>query len=124
MLTMTDVTTTVDSYFAMWNEADPDERARDIVQAWADDGRYVDPLLEATGHAELSAMVEGVHAQFPGHRFRRTSGIDVHHEEVRFAWELAAPDGTLTVAGLDFGALGPDGRLQRISGFFGDLPAA
>jgi hypothetical protein len=121
---MTDVTTTVDRYFAMWNEADAAERARDIEQAWAADGRYVDPLLEATGHAELSAMVEGVHAQFPGHMFRRTSAIDTHHDEVRFAWELAAPDGTLTVAGLDVGSLTADGRLQRISGFFGDLPAA
>jgi hypothetical protein len=121
---MTDVTTTIDHYFAMWNEADPDARAREIEEAWAAGGRYVDPLLEATGHAELSAMVEGVHAQFPGHKFRRTSGIDMHHEEVRFAWELAAPDGTLTVAGLDVGSLTADGRLRRISGFFGDLPTA
>ena len=36
--------------------------------------------------------------------------------------ELAAPDGTLTVAGIDVGRFDADGRLARISGFFGELP--
>jgi hypothetical protein len=79
-------------------------------------------LLEAEGHAALSDMVAGVHAQYPGHRFRRVSGIDTHHDQLRFAWELAAPDGAVTVAGIDVGALVSDGRLQRITGFFGELP--
>jgi hypothetical protein len=118
-----DVTTTVDTYFAMWNETDPAARARLIELAWVSDGRYVDPLLEAEGHATLSDMVAGVHAQFPGHRFRRISGVENHHDQVRFAWELAAPDGTVTVAGLDVGELAGDGRLRRITGFFGDVPA-
>ena len=120
---MTDVTTTVDTYFDMWNETDPDKRAELIEQAWGSDGRYADPLLEADGHEALSAMVETVHQHYPGHRFARTSGIDTHHDVVRFAWQLAAPDGAVTVAGLDVGELTADGRLRRITGFFGDLPA-
>lgn len=119
---MTDVTATVDTYLAMWNETDPARRAQHIERAWAGDGHYVDPLLEAAGHSALGAMVDGVQAKFPGHRFRRTSGIDTHHDQVRFAWELAAPDGAVVVTGIDVGALAPDGRLQRIAGFFGDLP--
>jgi len=79
-------------------------------------------VLEA-GHAGLSQMVEGVHAQFPGHTFRRLSGIDTHHDRVRFAWDLVAPDGAVTVAGIDVGELGPDGRLRSITGFFGEPPA-
>ena len=119
---MSDVATTVDAYLAMWNETDPARRAEHIERAWADGGHYVDPLLEAEGHAALSDMVAGVHAQYPGHRFRRVSGIDTHHDQLRFAWELAAPDGAVTVAGIDVGALVSDGRLQRITGFFGELP--
>ena len=119
---MSDVTTTVDTYLAMWNEDDPGRRAELIEQAWAPDGRYADPLLEADGHDALSAMVESVHAQFPGHRFRRVSAVDTHHEQCRFAWELVAPDGTITVAGIDIGVLGTDGRLRMIAGFFGDVP--
>jgi SnoaL-like domain len=119
---MTDVTTTVDTYIDMWNEADPGKRAELIGQAWTDDARYVDPLLEADGHDGLSAMVAGVHDQFPGHRLRRVSGVDAHHSLVRFGWELAAPDGEVTVAGIDVGIVADDGRLTRIAGFFGDLP--
>jgi hypothetical protein len=70
---MTDITTTVDRYLAMWNEEDPARRAELIEQAWAKDGRYSDPVQEAEGHEALSAMVEGIHSHYPGQRFRRTS---------------------------------------------------
>ena len=121
---MSDVSTTVDTYLAMWNEADPARRAEHIARAWTGDGAYIDPALEAEGHAALGDLVAGVQARYPGHRFRRISGIDVHHDQLRFAWELAAPDGAVVVAGLDVGALAPDGRLRRITGFFGELPRA
>jgi hypothetical protein len=119
-----DITTTVDAYLAMWNEEDPGRRADLIEQAWTTDGSYLDPLLEADGYAALDTMVAAVHAQYPGHRFRRTSGIDAHHDQVRFGWELAAPDGAVTVAGVDIGTVAFDGRLRSITGFFGELPEA
>jgi SnoaL-like domain len=120
---MSDVTATVDTYLAMWNETDPARRAEHIGRAWIKDGRYVDPMLEAEGHAALEEMVKGIQARFPGHRFRRVSAVDAHHAELRFGWELAAPDGAVVVAGIDIGELAPDGRLRRITGFFGELPA-
>jgi hypothetical protein len=120
---MSDVTRTVDTYLAMWNETDPGRRAEIIGQAWTGDGHYVDPLSEASGHAALGAMVTGVQARFPGHRFRRVSGVDVHHDQLRFLWELAGPDGAVVAGGIDVGALAPDGRLRRITGFFGEIPA-
>ena len=107
----------------MWNEPDEARRAELIVSAWTEDGRYVDPVQEAEGHAALSAMVAAIHERFPGQRFRRLSGVDVHHDQVRFAWELGVPDGAVTVAGIDVGALAGDGRLRSISGFFGEPPA-
>jgi hypothetical protein len=120
---MSEVTTTVDTYLAMWNETDPARRAQHIERAWARDGRYLDPLIEAEGHVALSDMVAGVQARFPNHRFRRVSGVDTRHGELRFAWELAAADGSVVVAGIDVGALASDGRLRRITGFFGEMPA-
>jgi hypothetical protein len=120
--TTVDVASLVDTYIDMWNETDPDRRAELIATAWTDGGAYTDPLLEATGAAALSEMVAGVHAQLPGHRFRLTSGIDSHHDHHRFGWELAAADGTVAVEGIDVAELAPDGRLARITGFFGALP--
>jgi len=122
---MTDhITTTVDTYFAMWNEPDTAKRAEHIERAWAGDGAYADPLLQAEGHAALSDMVAGVHAQFPGYRFNRLSGIDAHNGHIRFNWHLAGPEGEVAVAGVDVGQLTDDGRLRRITGFFGEPPAA
>jgi hypothetical protein len=122
--TTTDTTRIVDAYIAMWNEEDAAARAGLIETAWTADARYLDPLLEADGHDGLSTMVETVHEHYPGHRFARTSAVDLHHDQARFSWELAGPDGSITVAGLDVAELAEDGRLRRITGFFGPLPDA
>ena len=119
---MADVTSIVDTYLAMWNEEDAGRRQELIATAWREDGRYVDPLQEAEGHLAVDAMVVALQGQMPGHRFTRTSAVDVHHDELRFGWQLAAPDGTVAVAGVDVGSVAADGRLQRITGFFGPLP--
>jgi SnoaL-like domain len=122
--TPTDVTATIDAYLGSLDEADDAKRADLVAQAWAEDGRYTDPLQELNGHAELASMQGVVQHTYPGASFRRTSGIDAHHESVRFDWELVHPDGSLVVAGIDVGRLGPDGKLTSIVGFFGDLPEA
>ena len=118
-----DLTATIDAYFAMWNEEDAAARAKHIEEAWTEDGRYSDPARDATGHAALSEMVAAARPQFPGHTIKRSSGIDAHHEHLRFAWEVVGADGSVPVAGIDVGVLAPDGRLRQITGFFGELPA-
>jgi len=121
---MNEITTIVDTYLATLNEADPAQRAKLLERAWARDGSYVDPMFEARGHAALGDMIAGIAQRYPGHRFRRTSGVDSHHGVLRFAWEFAASDGQIVVAGIDIGELASDGKLQRIAGFFGPLPAS
>jgi hypothetical protein len=115
--------TLVEDYLTGLNETDAGRRAKHIEAAWTAHGHFVDPLLEAQGHAALAAMVENIQTLYPGHRFTRTSGIDTHHGQVRFAWEMRGPDGSLTVSGVDFGELAEDGRFRSIVGFFGELPA-
>ena len=119
---MTDPAVSVDSYMAMWNEMDATRRLEHIRRAWSETGRYEDPVRECQGYAALSEMVANVHAQFPGYSLRRASGIDLHHDQLRFAWELVAPDGAVTVSGVDVCLLAADGRLQCVVGFFGRLP--
>lgn len=114
--------TTVDTYLAAWNEPDPARRAELLAEAWTEGGHYVDPLLEATGHAALGELAEAVHGAYPGHRFVRTTQIDGHHSLVRFGWALVGTDGAVAVEGIDVAILADDGRLQSVGGFFGDLP--
>ena len=119
---MQDITATVDRYLSAYNEQDPARRADLIGLAWAEDGRLIDPPLTGEGHGGISALADAVQTQFAGHAFRRVSGIDAHHDHFRFAWELVGPDGQVAVAGTDVGELADDGRLRRITGFFGELP--
>ena len=121
---MSDLTATVDTYLAAWNETDRTRRAELVEQVWAPDGTLTDPPLAASGHAGISDMHAALQGQFPGHRFRRASAVDAHHDRFRVGWELVGPDGAVALAGTDVGQLAEDGRLHSITGFFGDLPAA
>jgi hypothetical protein len=118
----TDITATVDAYLSAWNERDPQRRAELLERAWSEQGRLIDPPLAAEGHAAISDMAAAMHEHYAGHGFRRASDVDAHHDQLRFAWELVGPDGAVTLAGLDVGELAPDGRLLRVTGFFGELP--
>jgi len=122
--TTTDTETILDTYFAMWRTTDAAERFDLVAKAFTDDGRHVDQHADAVGHAELVEMIAGVHAGFPGFQMARTSGVDRFGDQLRFAWELNGADGTPIVAGLDVAELAADGRLQRVTGFWGDLSAA
>jgi hypothetical protein len=123
-ITESDVTATVDRYLAAYGEPDPQRRAELIATVWADNGRLIDPPLAGEGHDGIAGMAQALQQQFPGHGFRRTSAVDIHHDHFRFTWELVSPNGDVVLAGLDVGELDADGRVRRITGFFGDLPAA
>jgi hypothetical protein len=117
---MTDLSSTIDTWFATLNELDADKRAALVEQAWAGDGRWVDPPFEGEGHTGINEMVETVYQHYPNHRFRRVSELDAHHDAVRYGWELVDPDGSVVLAGTDVGLVADDGRLSRITGFFGE----
>jgi hypothetical protein len=119
---MSSVTTIVDDYLAALTEGDATARAELVARAWSPEGRFVDPLLDVRGHDAIGEIAVAVHEQFPGHAFRRTSGVDTHHDRVRFTWALVAPDGAVALSGVDVGELDADGRLRQIVGFFGDAP--
>lgn len=119
---MSDLETRVDQLLAAWNEPDAGKRTSLIEQVWAVDGSLVDPPLTGEGHAGIGEMMAQAQAQFPGHRFRRASAVDAHHDVLRYAWHLIGPDGSVVLAGLDVAQVAADGRLQRVTGFFGELP--
>ena len=119
----TDLQNVVDRYFELWNERDPQRRADLAASVFTDDGRHVDPLADVRGATELSAMIGGVHERFADHRLVRTSGLDAHHDTVRYGWRLEGPDGTVVVTALDVALLAPDGRYASVVAFFSDLPA-
>jgi len=120
---MDTLNTTITTYLELLNETDAARRASLAEKVWVEDGRWIDPPFEADGRAAIIETIGGVQEQFPGHSFRQISGVDMHHDLFRFAWELVAPDGSVTVTGIDVGQLAEDGRFRRITGFLCDLPA-
>ena len=109
-------------YLAAWNEAEAASRQTLLEQCWADGAVYVDPNVELTGREALMRHISKVQAARPGARLEFMSGIDVHHNVVRFLWRLVRPDGTCGDTSIDFGEIGPDGRLIKMVGFFGAAP--
>lgn len=66
--------------------------------------------------ASLSTVV------YPGGRFR-CSAPQTHHGFMRTTWIFLRPDKTEIARGEDFFELAGDGRIRRVTGFFGEAPA-
>ena len=113
----------VAQYMAAWNEPAATARRALLEQCWSDSGVYVDPNVLLAGREALAAKIDEVLASRPGARLEFMSGIDVHHNVVRFLWRLVRADGTCGDTSIDFGEIGADGRLVKIVGFFGPAPA-
>ena len=121
---MTNLTNLIDNYIAAWNEVDSGRRRELIARTWTEAATYLDPVLKGEGRAGIDTMIQSVHERFPGHKFRRTSDIDMHNDRVRFTWELAPEGGEAVVKGTDFGIVAAGERLQAMTGFFDHVPAA
>jgi hypothetical protein len=122
---MADFDELADRYIAAWNETDPAKRSRLVSDLWAEDARYVDPLVVADGRDAIDATIGAVQQQFPGFAFRLVGSVDGHHDQARFAWEFG-PDregGLAPVAGFDVAVVSEDGRLQTVLGFLDRVPA-
>lgn len=120
---MPDFPTLIDEHLAAYTDPDPARRAGVVRRIWADGGQLIDPPLAAAGHAQIGQQAEQLLTQFPDHRFVRSSGIDSHHGMARYGWRLVNPEGDTVIEGLDIAQVDAEGRLERVTGFFGPLPA-
>ncbi|HUF53418.1 MAG TPA: nuclear transport factor 2 family protein [Dehalococcoidia bacterium] len=112
---------TVEDYIAAWNEEDEAKRADLIAGCWAESGTYTDPMADVAGRDGLSQLIAGFHQQMPGARIKVTTGIDQHHDQIRFGWAL---QGGQAIEGIDVGRLDGGGKLLSIVGFWGANPPA
>ncbi|MBJ8339748.1 nuclear transport factor 2 family protein [Antrihabitans sp. YC3-6] len=117
-LAVENLTRLVDDYLSGWNEVDSVEREEILVRCWAPDAALVDPPLDGRGHAGIDALIQALQEHYPDHRFVRSGEIDAHHDAFRFPWRLVGPNGEAALTGVDYGLVGDDGRLTRVTGFF------
>jgi hypothetical protein len=112
----------ISTYIAAWNEDDATTRQHLIAECWAAEGAYTDPMFDVTGPEEFEQLLAGFRQQYPGHVFVITGTADMHHDLVRFTWDLVTPEGEVGVKGTDIGRIDGDGRFASIAGFFDQAP--
>ncbi len=117
-----DATTIAQRYIAVWNETDAARRAALIEAGWTANALYVDPMAQASGHAQISALVGAVHQRYPGFRFNLLGQPDAHGDHVRFSWTLGPSEAQDLIQGTDFAQLDA-GKLRSVTGFLDKVPA-
>jgi SnoaL-like domain len=121
---MSNVNEVVVRYLAAWNEREPTKRRELVAKTWAEDGTYIDAARDGQGHDKLDAMIATAQGHFPGYRLNLASGIEVHHDYLRFSWAAGGTtDAPLFIKGTDFVVLAGDGRIKSVVGFTDAAPA-
>jgi ketosteroid isomerase-like protein len=122
-------------WFALWTEADPHARSRQVADLWATNGAQVlvdppqevrdaatalafpVPRLEVRGHDEIERRVTQAYAMFvePGvYTFQAAAGdaVLLAPALVGLGWEMVTvADGTVAGSGYDVMVLEDDGRI-------------
>ena len=118
---MNQATAIAERYLATWNETDAKRRGQLLVEGWMPSARYVDPLMQGQGVAEIDQLIAAVHQRFPGWRFTLIGAADGYADQVRFSWSLGPVGGEAVIKGTDFATL-QDDRLLSVSGFLDQIP--
>lgn len=114
---MTDPKTTAEHYLALWNDVDNASRRRRLVEGWAADACYSDPLMAGNDRDEIASMIAGARERFPGHVFTLRGMPDGHGRFVRFSWTLAPAEGAAVVGGTDIVRFDEAGHIAEVIGF-------
>jgi len=85
----------------VFDEHDPERRAGAIQRIFEEDVRFVDHNGAHTGHAEINAAVERLHARLPGFRFAHASEPQVLEGAARLSWQFGPPTDPAKITGTD-----------------------
>jgi hypothetical protein len=121
---MSNVNEIVVRYLEAWNERDARRRRELVAKTWTEDGSYFDRVRDGVGHDRIDSMIATAQEHFPGYRLNLASGIDAHHDYVRFSWVAGGTaEAPLYIKGTDFAVVAGDGRLSSVIGFTDAAPA-
>jgi hypothetical protein len=109
----------VDAWFAAW--AEPDEVARKVTldAIAAPDVTMRDRFSCVTGMDELMPHLAAAQSHMPGLRMSRMGEARHCQGTVIAEWTATGPDGAARGQGTNVFTLGPDGRIESVTGFWG-----
>ena len=118
---MTDVNKIASRYIDLWNERTSSRRREILKQHWANDAKYIDPLMSGDGHDGVDALIAGVQQRFPDFRFHLIGEPNGFGDHLRFSWGLGPEGADSPIKGTDF-AVVQNGRIRSITGFLDQVP--
>jgi hypothetical protein len=98
---MTDVNKIASRYIDLWNERTPSRRREILQQHWANDAKYIDPLMSGDGHDGVDALIAGVQQRFPDFRFHLIGEPNGFGDHLRFSWGLGPEGADSPIKGTD-----------------------
>ncbi len=105
-----------------WNENDLNKIRGHLEKSLAADIVFADPNYLVTGIDAFEKMVMEFRQKFPMAVCSHSSGYDSHHDRFRYQWCVKI-DADNKLIGYDVTTLNSDGLVERVDGFFGELPA-
>lgn len=113
------ITQSLDLFGKAWNEPNAAKREALINEAWAENGEFMDPANQIKGRKNLLPLITDFVSRYPGAQVIQTTTIDQHHYVYRASWKIVLANGTYFMEGTDFGEFNKDGKITRVTSFFG-----
>jgi nuclear transport factor 2 (NTF2) superfamily protein len=118
----TESPTSLGAYNDAWNERDVGKIAGHLTDAVTDDVVFADPANRIRGREALIGLITEARHAMPTAEYRLASAIDGGHDRrYRYHWDVVI-DGATVFVGTDMTTLDERDRIERIDGFFQDLP--
>ena len=107
----------ITEYSNAWREQNSEARLKIIQSIWSDASTYQDPTVKTKGVAELNAMIEKFHKDFPGAIL--VGDVILSTGNFRsFNWQIFDASKKPLFKGRDTVELGADGKIIKVVGFF------
>ena len=103
----------LDNLFRVFNEHDPERRARTIAANYTEDVVWTDPDGTTQGHQSLNERAQSLVDRLPDFVFSAAGPVHVSGDLGLLAFNLSVPEQTPAVSGIDV-ALVRDGRIALL----------
>ena len=119
-----DLAAQADRFFGAWSETDPGRRNASLQTTVSDEFEFRDAHGCVRGRDELDAHIAAVQVHMPGQALARVGEPRQCQGFALIDWVAHGPGGVQLARGTNAAELAPDGRLTRVTGFWGAPPNA
>jgi hypothetical protein len=106
------------AYLGAWTERRSSARRRLLQHCWSEQGTFSSWTTHVEGLDAMDAHIAAALRQQPRRTRRaRTCEVHVSANKLSFTWVLFGEDNEVLLEGSEFGLVGPDGLLVRVTSF-------